>query len=73
MSEKQYSSVRDYAAETTLKQKICGISGSFATKEILFDVQGNISVVERYCEKCSQDVVKENKKHIRYLYWIYFI
>jgi len=67
MSDKQYSSVRDCAPGTSLKQKICGNCGSFATKEILFNVHGNISVVERYCEKCSHDVVKESRKQTRYL------
>jgi ribosomal protein S27AE len=68
MLDKQYSSVRDYVAGPNLKQqKICSNCGSFATKEVVFLVQGDISVVERYCVTCSQAVVKESKKNMRYL------
>lgn len=67
MSDKQYSLVRDYAAGPYPKQKNCGNCGSLATREVLFLVQGNISVVERYCGACSEAVVKEGKKNMRYL------
>jgi hypothetical protein len=68
MADKRYSSIRDYASGSNLKQqKTCAICGSFATKEVLFLVEGNISVVERYCETCSNAVVKESKKNMRYL------
>jgi hypothetical protein len=68
MTGKQYSSIRDYAFSPNLRQqKICGNYGNFATKEILFVVEGEVSVVERYCETCSQPVVKESKKNMRYL------
>ncbi len=61
MIDKQYSLIRDYAALSDTKQKICGTCGNFATREIVFLVS-DISVVERYCETCSVAVVKENKK-----------
>jgi len=68
MSDKQFSLVRDYVADSNLKQqKICGNCGGFAAKEVLFLVQGDISIVERYCATCSQEVVKESKKNMRYL------
>ena len=47
--------------------KICGNCGGFATKEAVFLVQSNTPAVERYCEPCSQAVVKESKKNTRYL------
>jgi hypothetical protein len=68
MVDKLYSLVRDYAAGPNPKQqKNCSNCGSLATKEVLFIVQGDISVLERYCEACSQAVVKEGKKNMRYL------
>jgi hypothetical protein len=68
MSDKQYFLVRDYVAGSDLKQqKICGICGDFASKEVLFLVQGDMSVIERYCATCSQAVVKESKKNTHYL------
>lgn len=68
MSDKQYSLVRDYVAGSNLKQQeICGNCGGFASKEVLFLVQGDISVIERYCATCSQEVVKESKKNMHYL------
>jgi hypothetical protein len=68
MSDKQYSLVRDYVAGHNPKQqKTCANCGSLATREVLFLVQSNISVVERYCEACSQVVVKESKKNMHYL------
>jgi MinD superfamily P-loop ATPase len=67
MTDKRYSSVRDYVSGPNLKkQKTCGNCGSFATKEVFFVAEGDISVVERYCEMCSHAVVKESK-NARYL------
>ncbi|HXV45332.1 MAG TPA: hypothetical protein VD736_01525 [Nitrososphaera sp.] len=68
MVDKLYSLVRDYVSGPNPKQqKACGNCGSLATKEVLFIVQCDISVLERYCEACSQAVVKEGKKNKRYL------
>jgi hypothetical protein len=49
------------------QQKICGKCGGFAAGEVVFLVQGDISVIQWYCATCSQEVVKESKKNMRYL------
>jgi len=68
MTDKQYSLIRDYTSPSNAKyEKTCGNCGSFATREILFLAEGDVSVVERYCGKCSLAVVKESKKKRFYL------
>lgn len=41
------------------KQKKCRNCDSLATKEALFDVGNDISVVERYCESCVSVLLKD--------------
>ena len=68
MTDKQFSLIRDYTNPLDAKRrKICGECGGFATREILFVAQGDVSVLERYCETCSRAVVKESKKNMLYL------
>lgn len=61
MMNKRFLSVRNLVTPLGPlgKQKMCRGCDSQATKEALFDVGNDISVVERYCESCLSIMLKE--------------
>lgn len=60
--DKRFLSVRDSSpAIAVKKQRKCRNCGQAATKEALFDVGGDIIVIERYCEPCSRTASKSSK------------
>ncbi|HEV8386103.1 MAG TPA: hypothetical protein VGQ03_00625 [Nitrososphaera sp.] len=38
------------------KQKYCSTCGSLATIEALFDVGDDVTIIEKYCDACSQKI-----------------
>lgn len=62
MMNKRFLSVRSLASkplESAGKQKMCRNCGQQATKEAIFDVGNDVSVIERYCETCLGVTLKE--------------
>ncbi len=59
MMNKRFLSVRRLTASPSGKQKKCRDCDQPATKEAIFDVGNDISVLERYCEPCLGVMLKE--------------
>ena len=51
-TEKIFTSLRSFA-DYNGKTKFCKTCGNTATQEALFNVDGDITVIERYCETCA--------------------
>ena len=55
--EKVFTSVRPFTDEHNQgKPKFCASCGNIATQEALFNVGGDITLVERYCNTCVINV-----------------
>ncbi|MDQ6866593.1 MAG: hypothetical protein M3044_22545 [Thermoproteota archaeon] len=53
--EKRLISLRPFT-ERKGKTKFCAHCGSVATQEVLFEVDGGITLIERYCDICVRKV-----------------
>ena len=53
--EKRLISKRPFT-ERKGKTKFCAHCGSVATQEALFEVEGGITLIERYCDICAKKV-----------------
>jgi hypothetical protein len=50
--KKTFTSLRSISASNG-KTKFCKTCGNTATQEALFNVEGDITVIERYCGTCT--------------------
>jgi hypothetical protein len=53
--EKRLTSIRAIS-ERKGKTKFCAHCGSVATQEALFEVEGGVTLIERYCDICAKKV-----------------
>ena len=60
---KIFTSLRSIIAVPDGKTKFCNTCGSTATQEALFNVVGDITVIERYCGTCAKNVSTGNSNH----------
>ncbi|MFL6319140.1 MAG: hypothetical protein ACJ71K_04555 [Nitrososphaeraceae archaeon] len=51
--KKIFTSLRSIIPVPNGKTKFCKTCGNTATQEALFNVDGDITVIERYCETCA--------------------
>jgi hypothetical protein len=54
--KKNFTSLRSIIAVPNGKTKFCKTCGNAATQEALFNVGGDITVIERYCGICVKNV-----------------
>jgi hypothetical protein len=54
--KKNFTSLRSIIAVPNGKTKLCKTCGNAATQEALFNVGGDITVIERYCGTCAKNV-----------------
>lgn len=63
MTDKLFSSVRGFTDKTWLKKpKGCLLCDQPVTKEIVYSIGNDMSVIERYCSKCAEQVVKAQNR-----------
>jgi hypothetical protein len=55
--ERNFISLRPFI-EHRGKKKFCATCGNIATQEALFNVGEEITLVEKYCDKCAEKVLK---------------
>jgi hypothetical protein len=55
--ERNFISLRPFI-EHRGKTKFCATCGNIATQEALFNVGEEITLVEKYCDRCSEKVLK---------------
>ncbi|MGB8935426.1 MAG: hypothetical protein WCC17_10020 [Candidatus Nitrosopolaris sp.] len=53
--EKRLTSTRPFI-EHRGKTKFCALCGSVATQEALFEVDGGVTLIEKYCDTCVKNV-----------------
>lgn len=57
---KIFASLRSIIAVPHGNTKFCNTCGSIATQEALFNVDGDITAIERYCGICAKNVSAGN-------------
>ncbi|HXX98226.1 MAG TPA: hypothetical protein VEL11_14030 [Candidatus Bathyarchaeia archaeon] len=53
--EKRLTSTRPLT-EQKGKTKFCALCGSVATQEALFEVEGGVTLIEKYCDICIKEI-----------------
>ena len=53
--EKRLTSIRPLT-EQKGKTKFCALCGSAATQEALFEVEGGVTLIEKYCDICIKKI-----------------
>jgi hypothetical protein len=53
--EKRLTSTRPLT-EQKGKTKFCALCGSVATQEALFEVEGGVTLIEKYCDICIKKI-----------------
>ncbi|MCI0559723.1 MAG: hypothetical protein MN733_14635 [Nitrososphaera sp.] len=65
MTEKHFSLVRPFEDYTHFKiPKSCLKCGQPVTKEVVYSIGNDMSVIERYCTKCALVVEQQQNKEI---------
>jgi hypothetical protein len=63
MTEKLFSSIRAFHDRTWLKKpKNCLKCDQPVTKEVVFSIGNEMCVIERYCNRCADEVVRAHNK-----------
>jgi hypothetical protein len=63
MTNKLFSSIRAFKDKPWLKRpKSCLLCDQPVTKEIVYSIGNEMSVIERYCSKCAEEVVQAHKR-----------
>lgn len=53
--EKRLTSIRPLTKQKG-KTKFCALCGSIATQEALFEVEGGVTLIEKYCDICIKKI-----------------
>jgi predicted amidophosphoribosyltransferase len=63
MTDKLFSSIRAFKDKTWIKKpKSCLRCDQPVTKEIVYSIGNEMSVIERYCSKCAEEVVQAHER-----------
>ena len=63
MTDKVFSSIRAFSDKTWLKRpKSCLLCDQPVTKEVVFSLGNDMSLIERYCGNCAEKVVMAQKR-----------
>ena len=65
MTDKLFSSIRAFTDNPWLKRpKSCLLCDKPVTKEVVYSVGNDMSVIERYCSDCAEKVVQAQKRSV---------
>lgn len=65
MTDKVFSLIRPFADKIRLgRPKTCMLCDQPITMEAVFSIGNDMSVIERYCSRCAENLAKKHKKSV---------